>query len=50
MTLRVNPEPWQRSAQDLLSLSIHAEPPRTRERFLALYMVFQGRCEVDPIV
>lgn len=43
MTLRVNPELWQQSAQDLLYLSIHAEHPRTRERFLALYMVFQGR-------
>jgi hypothetical protein len=37
----VRPEPakWGQSLADLRRLSVEAEHPRTRERFLALYMI-----------
>jgi hypothetical protein len=34
---------WGQSAADLRRLAVEAEHPRTRERFLALYMIVSGK-------
>ena len=34
---------WAQSAADLRRLAVEAEHPRTRERFLALYMIVSGK-------
>ena len=40
--LKVLYSQWGRTPESLLSESIHATHPRTRERFFALYQVTQG--------
>ena len=39
MTLRVELERWSQTPQDLLHHSLNAEHKRTRERYLALYLI-----------
>ena len=34
---------WNQTPEDLLRLATQAEPPRTRERFLALFLIATGR-------
>ena len=41
--LHVNYLNWNQTLQDLRDLSLHAEHPRTRERFLALYEIETGK-------
>jgi predicted ArsR family transcriptional regulator len=41
--LRVNPEAWNHSLDDLRRFALEAPHPRTRERFLALYEMAQGK-------
>lgn len=37
--IRPETEKWQQTIADLRRISVQAEHPRTRERFLALYMI-----------
>ena len=37
--IRPETEKWQQTMADLRRISVQAEHPRTRERFLALYMI-----------
>lgn len=41
--IRPEPEKWNQTLADLRRLSIEAEHARTRERFLALYMIGSGQ-------
>ena len=41
--IRPEPEKWNQSLADLRRLSVEAEHARTRERFLALYMIGSGQ-------
>ncbi len=38
---------WGQSAADLRQLAVEAEHPRTRERFLALYMIVSGKANAS---
>ena len=40
--VRVEMQKWGQSLEDLRRLAIHADHPRTRERFLALYLIAAG--------
>lgn len=39
---------WGQSLSDLRRLSIEADHPRSRERFLALYMIADGQTSATP--
>lgn len=41
--VRPNTAKWDHTSIDLLRLSIESDHPRTRERFLALYMISSGQ-------
>jgi transposase len=41
--LIVNTERWKQDAESLRAQGLRAEHPRTRERFMALYEIAQGR-------
>jgi transposase len=41
--LKVNFKKWQQTPQDLRDKALCADHPRTRERFLALYEISQGK-------
>jgi hypothetical protein len=41
--LRVDYKKWGQTLDDLRGLAVSSEHPRTRERFLALYEMAQGR-------
>lgn len=41
--IRPEPEKWNQTLADLRRLSVEAEHARTRERFLALYMIGSGQ-------
>jgi hypothetical protein len=38
---------WGQTAADLRRLAVEAEHPRTRERFLALYMIVSGKANAS---
>ena len=38
---------WDQTAADLRDLALHAPHPRSRERFLALHEIAQGRCATE---
>src|SRR5512138_301268 len=42
--LRVDVSRWDQTAADLRGLALHADHPRSRERFLALHEIVQGGC------
>lgn len=43
--IKVECETWEQSVRELQELALHAPHPRTRERFLALFlMVSEGIC------
>ena len=41
--LKVDTQKWQQSSEDLRIQALTTEHPRTRERFLALFEVTQGK-------
>lgn len=41
--LRVNITRWQQAPEDLRNQAVNASHPRTRERFMALYEISQGK-------
>lgn len=41
--LSVHHEKWDQTAQDILHLSVHSIHHRSRERFLALYEIINGK-------
>ena len=41
--LKVDTQKWQQSSEDLRTQALTTEHPRTRERFLALFEVTQGK-------
>lgn len=41
--LRLDCQKWEESPEDLRKHAFQAEHPRTRERFLALYEITQGK-------
>jgi hypothetical protein len=45
--LRVDVSRWEQTAADLRDLALHADHPRSRERFLALHEVAQGGCATE---
>jgi transposase len=45
--LRVDVSRWDQRAADLRDLALHADHPRSRERFLALHEVAQGGCATE---
>ena len=42
--LRVDASRWDQTVADLRDLALHAQHPRSRERFLALHAIAQGGC------
>jgi transposase len=42
--LKLELEKWALDIDDLRKLSLESDKPRTRERFLALYLIAQGSC------
>jgi hypothetical protein len=42
--LRVDASRWDQTVADLRDLALHAQHPRSRERFLALHEIAQGGC------
>ena len=45
--LRVDVSRWDQRAADLRDLALHADHPRSRERFLALHEIAQGGCATE---
>jgi transposase len=45
--LRVDVSRWDQTAADLRDLALHADHPRSRERFLALHEIAQGGCATE---
>lgn len=41
--LKVNTKAWQQTAEQLREQALRAEHPRTRERFMGLYEIAQGK-------
>ena len=38
---------WDQTAAELRDLALHADHPRSRERFLALHEIAQGECATE---
>jgi Homeodomain-like domain len=45
--LRVDVSRWDQTAADLRDLALHADHPRSRERFLALHEIAHGGCATE---
>jgi transposase len=45
--LHVDHERWDQTPADLRQLALSANHPRSRERFLALHDIAQGRCATE---